>query len=83
MTETLLIVVIVLLLVVIGVQVALFFRKVQIDLSPVTQAFQAVEKALERTDKICAAMRLPPIAPNCPNTLKGVGDSLNQQLSRA
>jgi DNA recombination protein RmuC len=79
MTETLLIVVIVLLLVVIGVQIALFFRKVQIDLSPVTQAFQAVEKAQERTEK---AVR-EEVAANrteLAKTLKGVGDSLNQQL---
>ncbi len=79
MIETLLIVVVVLLLVVIGVQVALFFRKVQIDLSPVTQAFQSVEKAQERTEK---AVR-EEVAANrteLAKTLKGVGDSLNQQL---
>ncbi len=79
MTETLLIVAVVLLLVVIGVQVALFFRKVQIDLSPVTQAFQSVEKAQERTEK---AVR-EEVAANrteLAKTLKGVGDSLNQQL---
>ena len=79
MTETLLIVAVVLLLVVIGVQVALFFRKVQIDLSPVTQAFQAVEKAHERTER-SVREEVAKNREELSNTLKGVGDSLNQQL---
>ena len=76
MTE---IVLIVLLLVVLGVQIALFFRKVQIDLSPVQQAFQAVEKAHERTDKIVRD-EVSTNRTELSNTLKGVGDSLNKQL---
>ena len=76
MTE---IVAVVLLLVVLGVQIALLFRKVQIDLSPVQQAFQAVEKAHERTDKIVRD-EVSTNRTELSNTLKGVGDSLNKQL---
>ena len=86
MTETLLIVAIILLAVVVVLQIALFFRKVQLDLSP----FQVVEKAHERTER---AVR-EEIAKNreessnaarqsreeIANTLKGVGDSLTKQL---
>lgn len=90
MTEILLVVAVVLLVVVAVLQIVAFFRKVHIDLSPVQQAFQAVEKAHERTEK---AVR-DEIAKNreelsnaarqsreeLATTLKGVGDSLNKQL---
>ena len=79
MPEPLLIVAVVLLLVVAVLQIVALLRKVHIDLSPVTQAFQAVEKAHERTEK---AVR-EEVAKNreeLSNTLKGVGDSLNKQL---
>jgi DNA recombination protein RmuC len=75
---------------VVVLQVALFFRRVQIDLSPVATAFQAVERAHDRTER---AVR-EEIAKNreessntarqsreeITNTLKGVGDSLTRQL---
>jgi DNA recombination protein RmuC len=80
-----------LLAVVVILQVVQLFRKVQIDLSPVAQAFQSVEKANERTER---AVR-EEIAKNreeltnaarqsreeIANTLKGVADSLNKQLA--
>ena len=80
MSETLLIVAVVLLVVVILGQVALFFRKVQIDLSPVQQAFQAVEKAHERTEK---AVRKE-VAKNreeLQNTLRAFADTLNKNFA--
>jgi DNA recombination protein RmuC len=91
MSETLLIIAVMLLAVVVILQVVQLFRKVQIDLSPVAQAFQSVEKANERTER---AVR-EEIAKNreeltnaarqsreeIANTLKGVADSLNKQLA--
>jgi DNA recombination protein RmuC len=90
MADILLIVTIVLLIAVVVLQVLLFFRKVQIDLAPVAQAFQSVEKAHERTER---AVR-EEVAKNreessgaarqsreeLANTLKRVEDSLNKQL---
>lgn len=73
MTETLLIVAVILLVVVIVAQVALFFRKVQIDLSSVQQAFQAEEKAVRGE-----------IAKNpeeLANALKGMADNFSKQFS--
>jgi len=80
MSETLLIVAVVLLVVVIVGQIALFFRKVHIDLSPVQQAFQVVEKAHERTEK---AVR-EEVAKNreeLQNTLRAFADTLNKNFT--
>ena len=90
MSEVLLIVALVLLAVIVILQVALFFRRIQIDMSPVQHAFQGVEKVQERTERVVR----DEIAKNREElsaaarhsreelgaTLKGVSDSLNRQL---
>ena len=83
MSETLLIVAVVLLMLVIIVQVAIFFRKVHIDLSPVEKTHERTEKAVReevaknREESSNAARQS---REEIANTLKGVGDSLNKQL---
>jgi DNA recombination protein RmuC len=90
MSQIMLIVTIALLSAVVALQVAQLFRRAQIDLSPVQQAIQSVEKAHERAER---AVR-EEIAKNreelanaarrsreeMGNTLKGIGDSLNKLL---
>ncbi|MHB8974454.1 MAG: DNA recombination protein RmuC [Pirellulaceae bacterium] len=90
MTDVLLILVMAMLAVVIVLEILLFCRKVRLDLSPVEQAFEGVEKTHERTER---AVR-EEIAKNreestvsarqsreeMGNTLKGVGDSLDKQI---
>jgi DNA recombination protein RmuC len=83
MTEILLIVAVVLLVVVIVGQVAIFFRKVHIDLSPVEKTHERTEKAVrdeiaKNREESSNAARQSREELAC--TLKGVGDSLNQQL---
>lgn len=80
MSETLLIIAIVLLGIIIVVQAALFFRKVHIDLSPVHQAFQAVEKAQERTERVVRD-EIGKNREELANTIKGLTDTLNKQIS--
>jgi len=90
MTDILLIVAVALLVVIVVLQVLLFFRKVQIDLSPVAQAFQAVEKANERTERAVreevsknreeSSTAARQSREELANTLKGAGDSLTKQL---
>lgn len=91
MPEMLLIVAVVLVALVAILQVVQLFRKVQIDLSPVAQAFQAVEKAHERTERAVreeiaknreeASNAARQSREEIANTLKAVGDSLTKQLA--
>ncbi|MHB8954864.1 MAG: DNA recombination protein RmuC [Pirellulaceae bacterium] len=90
MADVLLIVVLVMLAVVIVLEVLLFCRKVSLDLSPVQQAFEGVEKSHERTERVVrdeiaknreeSSVSARQTRQEMGITLKGVGDSLDKQL---
>lgn len=81
----------VLLVLVLALQIVLICRRITVDLSPIHQAYQAVEKAFERTERAVReeiaknreelAIAARQTREELANTLKGVGDSLNRQLA--
>ena len=83
MTEILLIAAIVLLLAVLGLQLALLFRKAPIDFSPIQQANERTERAVRdefsrnRTEAATAAQQS---REGMDTSLKNVGDSLDRRL---
>lgn len=91
MPTVLLICVLCLLAVVLVLQLLTFRRKVNIDLTPVQQAFSGVEKACEKTERAVreeiaknreeATAAARQSREELGGTLKAVGDTLNKQLS--
>ena len=90
MAEALTIVAIVLMVVVAVLQILLLRRRVEVDWTPVEQGLAAIEKALERTERVVRdeiarnreenAAGARQSREELSNSLKAVGDTLNRQL---
>lgn len=91
MNSVLLMVILILLAVVVILQIVTLLRKVTIDTGPIQQTFQSVEKSYERTERYVrdeiaknrdeAANSARQTREELANTLKGVADTLYQQLA--